>query len=142
MTATEASYETVHIVEDWYDGPRNGYADYEQQPHFYRSLHLDGDNYEHYNYDEDRFEMTPVSAQVLEWAIASHQLWVKWDEAHRTGTLPEGADVRILPEDRVHYQKLCDRIKQHLDVCPEASFIVRGKFELGCRRVQWYERNA
>ena len=63
---TEAVSETIYVIEDWYDGPRSGFADYRQQPHFYRSLHLDGDNHSHYDPDEDRFELTPVSAQVLE----------------------------------------------------------------------------
>lgn len=140
----EAPYEAVYVVEDWYDGPRSGYADYRQKPHFYRSLHLDGDNYKHYNPDEDRFELTPVSVQVVEWAVASYQLWVKWDEAYRTGTLPEdaGDDTRILPEDRVDDQKLRALIEQSINTQAGTKFIVRGKFEPGCRRVHWYEINA
>ena len=137
-------YETVYVVEDWYDGPRSGYADYRQKPHFYRSLHLDGDNYKHYNYDEDRFELTPVPTQVLEWAVESHQLWTKWSEAFRAGTLPKNAndDVCILPGDRVYDQKLRDLIKQSMNTQVGTQFVVRGKFELGCRRVQWYEINT
>lgn len=136
----EAPHETVYVVEDWYDGPRSGFAGYQQKPHFYRSLHLEGD---HYNYDEDRFELTPVSTQVLKWAIASHQLWLKWDEAYRTGTLPEGAyaEERILPEDRAYNRELRDVIEQYMDTQTETQFVVRGKFEPGCNHVQWYEIN-
>lgn len=65
MMAIKSFYETVYVVEDWYDGPRSGYADYRQNPHFYRSLFLDIENSDDYNHDEERFELTPVSAQVL-----------------------------------------------------------------------------
>ena len=140
----ETPYENVYAVEDWYDGPRSGFADYQQKPHFYRSLHLDGNNYSHYNYDEDRFELTSVSAQVLEWAVESDKLWQSWNEAYRTGTLPEGtdSDERILPEDRARYQELGALIEQHIKTQSETPFIVRGTFELGCRRVQWQENEA
>ena len=147
----EAPYETVYVVEDWYDGPRSGYARYRQQPHAYRSLYLDWNSSEDYNPDEDRFELTPVSAQVLEWAVASHHLWLKWNTAYRTGTLPAGAndEERILPEDRAYDQELRALIEQFMNTQTETRFIVRGKFEPGCGkfepgcdRVQWYEINA
>ncbi len=140
----EALYETVYVVEDWYDGPRSGFADYKQKPHFYRSLHLDGSNYDKYNPDEDRFELAPVSVQVVEWAVASHQLWLRWDAAYRAGTLPQDADdeVRILPEDRVHDQELRALIEQFMNMQAGTRFVVHGEFELGCNRVQWYEDNV
>ncbi len=135
-----AAYETVYVVDDWYDGPRSGFADYKQQPHSYRSLHLDINSSADYDYDEDRFELTPVSAQALEWAIASHQLWNKWNEAYRAGILPEEAnDERILLGDRAYDQELRIQIEQQMSLQKENSFLVCGKFELGSQRVQWYE---
>jgi hypothetical protein len=47
-------YEPVHTVEDYYDGPRAGTADFEGQPHAYRSLHLDTGGFKD---NEDRFEL-------------------------------------------------------------------------------------
>jgi len=139
----EAQCEVVHVVEDWYDGPRAGYADYHQKPHFYRSLHLDIDSGHDYNPDEDRFELTPVPEQVVEWAIASHQLWLKWDEARRAGTIGQWPDggVCILPEDRARDQQLRDMIEQHSAKQSMTSFIVRGEFDAGFGggRVRWQE---
>ena len=135
--------EIVHVVEDWYDGPRAGYADYQQRPHFFRSLYLDGETGDGYIPNEDRFELTPVSEQVVEWAIAGHQLWLRWNEAHRAGTLlqePHDGE-RILLEDRARNQQLRDRIEQHLAKHSAPSFIIRGEFEasFGGGRVHWRE---
>ena len=137
----EAPYEIVYVVEDWYDGPRSGFADYQQNPHFFRSLHLDIENNVDYNSDEDRFKLTPVSKQVVEWAVEDHQLWLKWDEARRAGTLRQERhdEVRILPEDRARHQELCDMIDQHQASQSAPSFIVRGEIDAGFGggKVRW-----
>ncbi len=144
MMIVEAVYETVYVIEDWYDGPRSGFADYRQQPHFYRSLHLDEDNYNQYNYNEDRFELAPVSAQVVEWAVEDNHLWQSWDTAYRAGILPEDVndDERILPEDRVRHKELRDLIEYHIKAQVGAPFVVRGKFEPDFNRVRWQEKET
>ena len=53
--------EPVHDVDDYYDGPRGGVADYRGRPHRFRSLYLDS---EIWNSDEDRFELTPLEDGV------------------------------------------------------------------------------
>lgn len=35
-------FETVHILTDWYDGPRRGIADYRGRPHLFESEWSDG----------------------------------------------------------------------------------------------------
>ena len=125
----EVPDETVYVVEDWYDGPRTGYADYQQRPHFFRSLYLDGETGDGYIPNEDRFELTPVPEQVVKWALASHQLWLRWSEAYRTGTFgQEPGGVRILPEDRACNQELRDMIEEHSAKQSVPSFIIRGEF--------------
>lgn len=140
QASNEAVYETVYVVEDYYDGPRSGFADYQQRPHFYRSLYLDGETYDGYNPNEDRFELTPVPEKVVEWAVASHHLWLKWDAAYRSGKLPPEPqdELRILPEDRQGYHELRTLIEQHRNECSAPSFIVRGNFDSSCG-VQWYD---
>ena len=135
----EKPYETVYVVDEWYDGPRTGFANLQQKPHFYRSLFLDIDNDDDYDPEEDRFELTPVPEQVVEWAVASHQLWLKWNEAYRAGTLPQDLNdrMRVLPEDRALYTELRERVERHMSTQSCPSLIVRGRFELGSRRVQW-----
>jgi hypothetical protein len=50
-------FEAVHSVDEYYDGPRTGIADYHGRPHVYRSVYLD---HVEWNADEDRFELAPV----------------------------------------------------------------------------------
>lgn len=128
--------DIVYTIEDWYDGPRDGYTNYRQKPHFYRSLHLDNDVYDP---DEDRFELTPVSERVIEWALARHTLWRKWSEAYRLGNPPEIAFgfVRILPEDLPRYRELCALIEKDKQERAALSFNMRGQFVLSEMQVQW-----
>ncbi len=62
----EVPHETVYVIEEWYDGPREGFANYHNKPHYYRSVFLDIENSGDYDPDEDRFELTPVSEQAME----------------------------------------------------------------------------
>lgn len=137
-TPMEALHETVYVVEDWYDGPREGFANYRNKPHHCRSLFLDTKYNDKYNPDEERFELTPVSEQAIEWVVASHQLWLKWEEAYHAGTLAPEDDAPVLPEDRVQYQYLRDMLEQHRTEQSASAFVACGRFELGCHRVQWY----
>ena len=53
----DKNFEPVESVDDYYDGPRAGIANFRGQPHAYRSLYLDSSEW---NPDEDRFELTPL----------------------------------------------------------------------------------
>ena len=53
-----SEYEPVHTVDEYYDGPRIGTADYGGRVHAYRSLYLDSATWDA---DEDRFELTLLS---------------------------------------------------------------------------------
>jgi len=134
----EEQGETGYVIDDWYDGPRTGFANYLGTPHFYRSLHLDLEDYKNYASEEDRFELTPVLHQAVEWAAEDHQLWQKWAEARRAGTLAtDGNNIRILSEDRVRHQELQSLIEQHLSQKKDQSFIAHGYFALNGKTVKW-----
>jgi hypothetical protein len=51
------TFEPVHVVDEYYDGPRTGSAEYRGQLHTFRSLTWEA---EVWDPDEDRFELTPV----------------------------------------------------------------------------------
>ena len=56
-------FEVVHLVDDYYDGPRTGVADFGGSPHRFRNLGWvspDGPD-EPWDSLEDRFELTPVA---------------------------------------------------------------------------------
>src|SRR5262245_43698315 len=37
----DETWEAVHTIDDWYDGPRGGVADFRGAPHYYRTVFLD-----------------------------------------------------------------------------------------------------
>ena len=74
------AYERVHTVSDYYDGPREGLADYIGTPHRYKC-----------EWDEvaddwaDTFELTPIDAETFRLAIERWHIWRTWERAFHSG---------------------------------------------------------
>ena len=93
-----AVWEAVRSVDDWYDGPRQGVADYRGLAHYYQSVYLDTPVWDP---DEDRFELTPLPEDAFLAALELQAIWQRWYQAHKSGTAPEDVDdERVLPADR------------------------------------------
>ena len=77
-------YERVHTVSDYYDGPREGLADYGGVPHRYKS-----------EWDEaaddwaETFELTPVDAETFQLEIERWQIWRAWERAFHSGQVAQ-----------------------------------------------------
>ena len=132
----DSQFERVYTIEDWYDGPRAGVADFRGVPHFYRSVYLDSSEW---NSDEDRFELTPLSKELFDWMLEADALFQRWDTARRTRAVaadPAPDELRILPEDRSRYQLLESNIATAVAASrPIAT--MRGQFEYNPNRVRW-----
>ena len=124
-----SSLERVYTIDDWYDGARQGVADYRGRPHAYRSLYLDSATWDP---DEDRFELVPASDEMRDLMIERDALFQRWEAAFREGRTPQPGenDLPVLPEDRTRYVKLQERIAAALE-CAGPRFVVRGRFEYG-----------
>jgi len=124
----DSQFEVVYTVDDYYDGPRSGVADFGGRPHFYRSMYLDNDKWDP---DENRFELSPVSPRVRDLAIEAFLLWQRWQVASFAGTARplEPADApRVLPEDRARYEELEAALAPELRIDPATRFAMRGEF--------------
>ena len=134
--------DRVYTTDDWYDGPRAGAADYRGAPHYYRSLYLDTPKWDP---KEDRFELTALSTEALEWAVEADRLFSRWDAARRAGTLPPEATEEALrpdtplvfPEDRDRYVDLQQKLTAYLAAARTRAFVVRGEFVVGSDSVVW-----
>ena len=134
-----SAFEEVYTIDDWYDGPRTGFAQYRGMPHHYRSLYLDFDEWES---DEDRFELIPVTADVLASALEASEIFDRWSEARKRGEVAWSSgdplsEFGALAEDRDRYATARSVIVPYAEPGHRAAFTVRGRFELGFRRVQW-----
>ena len=137
----DSELEDVHTVDDWYDGPRTGFAQYRGTPHHYRSLYLD---YDDWDTDEDRFELVPVSTDVLAVALEASAIFSRWDSARKRGEIvwtedAPSSEFGALAEDRDRYAIARSVILPYAEPGHPDAFVVRGRFELGCKRVQWRE---
>ncbi|MCL4854275.1 MAG: hypothetical protein KJZ78_23180 [Bryobacteraceae bacterium] len=130
------SWEVVYTMDDWYDGPRGGVADFGGSPHYYRSVYLD---YPQWNPDEDRFELTPLPRDAFEAAVELQVIWERWHEAHQVGTALEDPDgERVLPADRAQCVELERVLAAGREANASRAFLLHGEFELGCKRVRWW----
>jgi hypothetical protein len=131
----EPAFKRVYAIRDWYDGPRDGAADFRGVPHRFRSVYLDT---EQWHPDEDRFELTPLPPHVLPWMVEAHELWQRYLAALRAGTAPElpQDSPGVLPEDRARYEKLERWIDASLAEL-QPAVLAHGEFSLRDANVRW-----
>jgi hypothetical protein len=123
----DSRFETVYTVDDYYDGPRGGVADFDGRPHYYQSLFFD----EPLDSDENRFELSPISADTRDLAIEAFLLWQRWQVASFAGLAPALSDEdapRVLPEDRARYEQLSSALAPQLRIDPAKRLVLRGEF--------------
>jgi hypothetical protein len=78
--ADSLEYDVVYTVNDYWDGPREGVADYKGKPHWYKCV-----------FDEQRdewsntFDLKPLDAETFALAMEAWQIWRKWEEAYHQG---------------------------------------------------------
>lgn len=131
------AWDVVHTIADWYDGPRAGVAEYGGAAYWYRSVYLDGDRW---NEDEDRFELTPLTAGALERALEIMAIFDRWDAARRAGEIvwDDGDEEAFgaLPEEMARYREL-ERLEEEYLAAHPPALTVRGWFESGSWNVRW-----
>ena len=115
--------EKVYTIEDYYDGPRGGIANFNGKPHVYECLFDDLDD-EYSN----GFKLMEISEETLQIALKSWNLWIKWDDKQNK-TKEEMDSHPVLPEDRELYDKLSAEIKKRLKIDDDKSLVADGTFE-------------
>ncbi len=114
--------DQVFTVEDFWDGPREGFATFRGRPHHFRCI-----------FDEaaddwtDRFHVTPVSDEALAAAREAWEIWLRWEEALVAGETTEETHP-ALPADRPRYEQLKKIYDGVVDGNQSVSFIARGEF--------------
>jgi hypothetical protein len=119
----EPGFELVYTMTDFYDGPRQGIADYQGVPHLYEPEWSDIEG----EYPAP-FRLSPIRPEVLKAALESWEIWRRWETAYHRG-LTTGDTHPALPEDRAHSAELDAVLADHLRI-DETNFIrARGEFE-------------
>ncbi len=116
--------DNVYTVEDYYDGPREGFADFEGRPHYYRCVFdAAGDDW------KETFRLTPVSEEVLKFALENWQIWLRWKAAFDAGETDTSTHP-ALPEDRSRYLQLNDLVEKAIANNAGSAFVALGQFEV------------
>ena len=125
-------FERVYTIDEWRAGPRTGVASFAGVPHFYRSV---DPNSEAWAPDEDRFELIPLTAKLLEILLEADALFRRWHPGPRTGNsgLPDGCGPS---EERARYADLERQIADGLAKRHPIA-IMRGHFDFDPDRVRW-----
>jgi len=133
---TVHAWDRVYTVNDYYDGPVLGVADYQGQPHIYeKQFDIDEDEY------TNRFLLSQIDPALFSWVMEDWGIWLRWNAAYRKGAV----DVKThpaLPEDRQRHAELARLIGDRLRPDRERAFNKWARFEtysLDVRKVQWLD---
>jgi hypothetical protein len=74
------SFERVYTVWDYFDGPRDGLADFRGSPHYYKcSWDNEADDY------SSEYELFPIDSSLLGPALEQWQIFKRWEADFHSG---------------------------------------------------------
>jgi hypothetical protein len=103
--STEAEYQPVLSVTDFWDGPRAGTTLFNGLPHEFRSVWLAQER----DWDEDRFFLVRISTEHVAWEVESDAIWRRFAASHR------GREASV-PDDRTEWGALPEDRARHLEL--------------------------
>jgi hypothetical protein len=110
---TREGFEEVFTVTDYYDGPRQGIANFNGSPHYYECAFSEGsDDY------VNLYRLTPIEQDLFLLAMEDWAIWRRWEVAYQSGR----ADIKshpALPGDRARHLFLESVLGHRLRIDPD-----------------------
>lgn len=130
------SWNLVETVEDYWDGPRRGYAFMDGELVFYDSIWSEKEDA-----FSDQFIVKPVSADLLVIVRESWSIWQRWERAFTAGETTRDTHP-ALPTDKERKLELRALLSRVEESTPVGTKKVSGVFrrlsdEAGSWQVQW-----
>lgn len=120
----ERPFERVYTVHDYYDGLRGGFADFDGAPHAYRSIWREDLG----GWDpENRYELSPISAEMLALVLEDWEIWKRWEEAFFAGQAAQDTHP-ALPADAARHTELEPVVERALEIDPARRRIAIAEF--------------
>jgi len=115
-------FDRVITINDYYDGPRLGIAEFDGIPHIYEA------EFDHSN-DEcgDTYFLSPIGQELLALVLEDWGIWCRWDEAHKRGEAAIETHP-ALPHERARHEELKNLIGSRLKSDPINRSRFRGSF--------------
>jgi hypothetical protein len=132
------TWERVFTVNDYYDGPRRGVADFRGKPHVYESQFSDAEA----EYT-DRFLLMEIESELFQLVLEDWAIWLRWHAAYQRGDVSDNTHP-ALPEDRKRHEELKQLVGSRLCAEPSKSVAMGAKFRSVTKgwdsfEVQWRE---
>lgn len=122
MPATDDGFERVYTMNDYWDGPLTGIADFRGQPHVYdRPFDEPSDDYVGW------FQLRPVDEETLRIALEKWEIWLRWEDAYRAGQVDISTHP-ALPAERDRHSELNAMYEARVAALPPARLRAHGDF--------------
>src|SRR5690349_12683020 len=100
MVSLKPGFEEVFTVTDYYDGPRQGIANFNGKPHFYDCVFDEARK----NFS-DRYRLTAVPNHIFDLAMEEWAIWERWQTAFHAGKTSKESHP-ALPQDRTRHEQI------------------------------------
>lgn len=117
-------FERVHTIDDYYDGPRCGIADFGGRPHYYLLERDEATG----SYVDSCFVLVPIDEDTLYLALEQQAIWKEWEVAFHNGQRHQESHP-ALPGENALYAGLDQRIKARMAAL-SASHRARATFRV------------
>src|SRR5678809_69802 len=125
----DPSFERVHTVNDHYDGPRSGIADFRGAPHVYRAVFSEGAD----DWEPGLFELRPLSDTTFALAMENWAIWQRFEARHRAGEVVWSGiadEWGALPEDLSRHRELAVALAHDLTIDSANRVLAHAEFRV------------
>jgi hypothetical protein len=123
------NWERVYTVNDFYDHPRLGVADFEGKPHIYEAEFSEiQDEY------SGLYWLVEIQAELFALVMENWEIWLRWDSAYKQGIATLESHP-ALPADRQRHSELTQLIGDQLRARSENALVRQAEFRGG--KVRW-----
>lgn len=113
-------------MDDYYDGPRGGVADFEGRPHVYRSLFVNLGRDANGQWLEDVFVLKPIDQEMLALVLEDWGIWLRWESAFKAGAAPHDSHP-ALPADRARHDEIWPKLEALLELPENEPGLIRAR---------------
>lgn len=115
-------FEEVFTVTDYYDGPRQGIANFKGQPHFYDCIFSEVKQ----DYT-NLYRLTPVAQDLFRLATEDWEIWKRWERAFHAGQATQDSHP-ALPADAPRHLEIKMVLDARLKTDTERCLVRAGAF--------------
>lgn len=116
-------WERIYTIEQYWDGPILGVANFEGRPHVFECLFDD-------KRDEwsERYALSPIDEELLGLILEKQKIWRRWQKAFQEKQTPISTHP-ALPPDKEQHAAILEKTGNRLTGRTEKSVIMRARFQ-------------